>query len=903
MEKYVPKCIDFVLEGVTDDTITTPLQQTIPFTNLNMATQLCTLLEVMLGDGKQVGTPQGLEATFIFCVVGSIGASIVQCPSCKDRDRFDKFLKVNVFAKILVPTVDTVRSTWLLNTLLQAGKAVLFVGESGTAKTVVIQKYFSTLPAQNWLILSMNFSSRTTSMDVQITIEDSVEKRTKDTYGPPVGRKMIVYVDDLNMPKVDTYGTQQPIAMLKLFVERSGIYDRGKDLNWKNIKDGQFVGAMGRPGGARNPVDPRFISLFSVFEIQFPADSSLAHIYNSILDAHARILSPQIQSFVKTITEMTLGLYAFIVEKLPPTPSRFHYIFNLRDLSRIFEGLTLSTPDKFKTVPEIVRLWRNECLRIFFDRLINEKDKEIVTTKLEEIVTERLQEMPGATEQILKNLILFADYRHCLHETVPRLYEDLGNFDFIKPHIENVLDDYNITNKKMNLVMFEDALEHLTRIHRLMPLPQGNALLVGVGGSGKKSLSKLGAFAAGCRIFEIVLTRGYNEEAFREDLRILCGILGVENKAVVFLFTDAHVVEEGFLELINNMLTSGMVLALFKEEEKDAMITQVRDAVVASGVLDTKENCWQYFINRCPSNLHITLAMSPVGDTLRTRCRNFPGMVSSFPKLPSVVHLQKNSVISRRRCDHVCWSHGSLISLHPECGIRRANSAHQVRHAQELLGLHRYRTSLTKRRALNLAQCKRLDGGLSKIAQAKVEVAQMQLTHQSIHVITFSFLLVTVAEAKIVVDAKTSECNALLEVISKNTEVVVAKQNIAQEKQKSLSTESEIIQRQKVEAEVALAEALPALEAAAEALNNLKKEEITEIRSFAKPNVYVQKVCECVVILRGFKDVPWRGAKQMMADNRFLQTLLEFDKDSITEKQMRPLREYFRDPNMTVAMC
>ncbi|KAL2608324.1 hypothetical protein R1flu_026897 [Riccia fluitans] len=948
MEKYVPKCIDFVLEGVTDDTITTPLQQTIPFTNLNMATQLCTLLEVMLGDGKQVGTPQGLEATFIFCVVWSIGASIVQSPSCKDRDRFDKFLKGlaglatspndplppsqlpiesiyeycfnivdlqwrswrgmvpeyvsppdNVFAKILVPTVDTVRSTWLLNTLVQAGKAVLFVGESGTAKTVVIQKYFSTLPAQNWLILSMNFSSRTTSMDVQITIEDSVEKRTKDTYGPPVGRKMIVYVDDLNMPKVDTYGTQQPIAMLKLFVERSGIYDRGKDLNWKNLKDSQFVGAMGRPGGARNPVDPRFISLFSVFEIQFPEDSSLAHIYNSILDAHARILSPQIQSFVKTITEMTLGLYAFIVEKLPPTPSRFHYIFNLRDLSRIYEGLTLSTPDKFKTVPEIVRLWRNECLRIFFDRLINEKDKETVTTKLEEIVTERLQEMPGATEQILKNPILFADYRNCLHETVPRLYEDLGNFDFIKPHIENVLDDYNITNKKMNLVMFEDALEHLTRIHRLMRLPQGNALLVGVGGSGKKSLSKLGAFAAGCRIFEIVLTRGYNEEAFREDLKILYGILGVENKAVVFLFTDAHVVEEGFLELINNMLTSGMVPALFKEEEKDAMITQVRDAVVASGVLDTKENCWQYFINRCRSNLHITLAMSPVGDTLRTRCRNFPGMVNNcvidwltpWPEeaLLSVatVFLAETDLPEEMRprlLEHIVMVHLSVCTLSVEF-VEQTRRTNYVTPKNFLDYIDSYRTSLTKRRALNLAQCKRLDGGLSKIAQAKVEVAQMQ---------------VTVAEAKIVVDAKTSECNALLEVISKNTEVVVAKQNIAQEKQESLSRESEIIQRQKVEAEVALAEALPALEAAAEALNNLKKEEITEIRSFAKPNVYVQKVCECVVILRGFKDVSWKGAKQMMADNRFLQTLLEFDKDSITEKQMRPLREYFRDPNMTI---
>lgn len=55
----------------------------------------------------------------------------------------------------------------------------MFVGESGTAKTVIIQKYFSSLDYAKILVLNMNFSSRTTSLDVQKSIEDSVEKRTK----------------------------------------------------------------------------------------------------------------------------------------------------------------------------------------------------------------------------------------------------------------------------------------------------------------------------------------------------------------------------------------------------------------------------------------------------------------------------------------------------------------------------------------------------------------------------------------------------------------------------------------------------------------------------------------------------------------------------------------------------
>ena len=63
-------------------------------------------------------------------------------------------------------------------------------------------------------------------------MEDIVEKRTKDTYGPATGKRLILFFDDLNMPRVDLYGTQQPIALLKTLIERQGLYDRGKELNW-----------------------------------------------------------------------------------------------------------------------------------------------------------------------------------------------------------------------------------------------------------------------------------------------------------------------------------------------------------------------------------------------------------------------------------------------------------------------------------------------------------------------------------------------------------------------------------------------------------------------------------------------------------------------------------------------
>lgn len=158
-------------------------------------------------------------------------------------------------------------------------------------------------------------------MDVQMNFEANVEKRTKTTYGPQMGKRLLVFIDDMNMPKVslsrfkprpldvftyviladdifiqvDSYGTQQPIAFLKLLLDRGGMYDRGKDLNYKILKDLDFIAAMGKAGGGRNEVDPRFLSLFSVFGIPFPSMESLHLIYSSIIKGHTKVsvASPQ----------------------------------------------------------------------------------------------------------------------------------------------------------------------------------------------------------------------------------------------------------------------------------------------------------------------------------------------------------------------------------------------------------------------------------------------------------------------------------------------------------------------------------------------------------------------------------------------------------------------------------
>ncbi|KAF3858982.1 hypothetical protein F7725_021381 [Dissostichus mawsoni] len=89
-------------------------------------------------------------------------------------------------------------------------------------------------------------------------------------------------------------------------------------------------------------------------------------------------------------------------------------------------------------------------------------------------------------------------------------YMSAGSWSSLHLTLLQLLDGYNQVNAKLNLVLFEDAMAHICRINRILESPRGNALLVGVGGSGKQSLTRVAAFISNLEVFQISLRRGYS---------------------------------------------------------------------------------------------------------------------------------------------------------------------------------------------------------------------------------------------------------------------------------------------------------------------------------------------------------------------------------------------------------
>jgi dynein heavy chain len=209
-------------------------------------------------------------------------------------------------------------------------------------------------------------------------------------------------------------------------------------------------------------------------------------------------------------------------------------------------------------------------------------------------------------------------------------YEDMVEFPKLKNQMEKTLNDYNEFPGQvpMDIVLFRDAIEHVCRAVRVLRQPRGNMLLIGIGGSGRQSLSKLASFICLYTVFQIEISKNYRRNEFREDLKRLYNQAGVSNKETTFIFVDTQVIEESFLEDINNVLSSGEVPNLYRAEEIEEIKNNLLKEAKKNGIEENNQAIYNFLLDRVKANLHVIVCMSPVGEAFRNRIRMYPALVN-----------------------------------------------------------------------------------------------------------------------------------------------------------------------------------------------------------------------------------------------------------------------------------
>ena len=190
------------------------------------------------------------------------------------------------FSSIFIPTMDTLCTDYILDKLMTNGKQVCVIGPTGTGKTLNITTKLLEGMHKRYLANFINFSAQTSANQTQDMIDAKLDKRRKGIYAPPLGKKFIIFIDDLNMPALEEYGAQPPIEIVRQFMDHQGWYDRKQIGSFMTLIDMSFCCSMGPPGGGRNKVTNRLMRHFNFLTMTDLSDVSKATIFTPILTAY-----------------------------------------------------------------------------------------------------------------------------------------------------------------------------------------------------------------------------------------------------------------------------------------------------------------------------------------------------------------------------------------------------------------------------------------------------------------------------------------------------------------------------------------------------------------------------------------------------------------------------------------
>ncbi|NWU63519.1 DYH1 protein, partial [Pterocles burchelli] len=830
------------------------------------------------------------------------------------------------FCDIIVPTINTVRMAHLLDLLLTNHKPVLCIGPTGTGKTLTIMdKLLKNLPPK-YITHFLTFSARTSANQTQDLIDSKLDKRQvsflhlqrqrKGVFGPPVGRYFIFFIDDLNMPMLETYGAQPPIELLRQWMDHRGWYDRKQIGTFKKLVDINFICAMGHPGGGRNAVTPRLTRHFNYLSFTEMEESSKKTIFSTILGSWMDGLLGErsyrdpvpgavaVKDLNEPLVDATICMYLTITSQLLPTPAKSHYTFNLRDLSKVFQGMLMAEPSKIEDKLQLLRLWYHESCRVFCDRLVSKEDR----TWFDNLMKSMMEELGSTFEEVVPSQpVLFGDFMDPGANI--KLYKAIDSQEKLKAVIEDYLEEYNQSNtSELKLVLFMDALQHICRISRILRQAPGNALLLGVGGSGRQSLTRLASHMADYECFQIELSKNYGITEWRDDVRKIMMKAGLQSLPKTFLFVDTQIKNESFLEDINNLLNSGDVPNIYNPDDQEEIMTAMKSVVKELGQQPTKANLMAAFTGRVHSNIHMVLCMSPIGEVFRARLRQFPSLVNCctidwFNEWPAEA-LQSVASSFLHEVPHLGASTEEVEGMIQVCVEIHQSVAKKCQVYLAELGRHNYVTPKSyleflsifsaligkKKQELKTAK-NRMRSGLDKLLQTAQDVARMQEELES---------------ARPLLAQAAKDTLATMEQLQVDTAVAKERRSAVQAEEMKANAKAQTAQAIADDAQKDLSEALPALDAALASLRNLNKSDVTEVRAMQRPPLGVKMVIEAVCIMKEIKpkkvpgeklgtkvDDYWEPGRGLLQDPRkFLDSLFKYDKDNIPDAVIKAIQPY-----------
>ena len=797
---------------------------------------------------------------------------------------------------VVVPTLDTVRHEALLNSWLSTHVPMVLCGPPGSGKTMTLFAALRSLP--DFEVVGLNFSSATTPELLLKTFDHYCEfRRTpKGLVMSPMqpGKWLILFCDEINLPDIDTYGTQRVICFLRQLVEHGGFY-RPSDQAWVHLERIQFVGACNPPTDpGRKPLSHRFLRHVPVVYVDYPGPTSLSQIYGTYNRSLLRLI-PNLKGYSKPLTDAMVEFYsksqARFTQDMQP-----HYIYSPREMTRWVRGIMeYLQPLDTLSLDGLVRIWAHEALRLFRDRLVTDDERTWTDAMLDTVAHNNF---PGFdAHQSLARPILYSSWQTKDYMPVRQ--------DVLREYVHARLRVFYEEELDVQLVLFDEVLDNVLRIDRVFRQVQGHLLLIGVSGSGKTTLSRFVAWMNGYTVFQVKVHNKYKAADFDEDLRNVLRRSGCRGEKIVFIMDESNVLDTGFLERLNTLLANGEVPGLFEGDEFGALMTQCKDGTNRQGlILDTQEELYKWFTAEVMRNLHVVFTMNPATDGLKDRAATSPALFnrcvvnwfgdwstgalyqvgyeltnkvdleSPHYQPPHLIPLVYDSIpqpITYRSAivNSFVYVHKTLHQANLRL-TKRGGCIMTItpRHYLDFLS-HFVKLTHEKRDELEGQQL-HLNVGLNKIKETVEQVEELQSS---------------LGTKKKELEAKRKAANHKLQQMVRDRQEAETQKSESEVLQIELEKQTKYIRQKQIEVSTELAEVEPAVKEAQHSVNNIKKSHLHELRSLMNPPPAIMLSLEGVCCLLGepFKDGDWKAVRAIALKDGFIQQVTNFETRQVTQ--------------------
>ncbi|KAL3666923.1 hypothetical protein V7S43_007870 [Phytophthora oleae] len=774
----------------------------------------------------------------------------------------------------VVPTVSVQRGLKLIEPWVDKMEPFILVGPEGSGKNMLIRQAFKNLKSVTVSVLHCN--AQTTADHVIHKIAQCCSLFSTPTgrvYRPRDAERLVLYLKDINLPKPDQYDTCMLIAFLQQLITFSGFYDQ--HLEFLGVEKIQLVASMNAATTVgRHPLSTRFTAIVKVAYMDYPSTEELSVVYSTFLegvfDSSSTLNLPATwkdSANRDRLAKSMVEVYDTVKTKFSVDEQR-HYLFTPRDLTKWVFALVRYDLEH----EDVLDALAHEARRLFRDRLVDNEAKSKFDGILNSVWKQQWRHAIKLQDVYFSSL-------HCRSSgntgteggsTGTTVLQRIANDEFSQVVTQGMV-LYEREEKDLHMVLFDEILEHLTIVERVLSEPGGSMLLVGNSGVGRRSATTLLSYMLNYTLFSPSITRNYDAGSFRTDLKSLLVKAGVEGQHYVLYLEDHHFTQDAILELTNSLLSSGEVPGLYTHEEIEPQISPLKELMLESIGASGQEHIrtvYDFFVSRVRQYVHVVLAMDARNPQFVLRCESNPALYTHC----TIVWMGEWNTSSMARLPELLLNGSELVnslikttplitSLYASCKEFGATPREFIC----FLGTWR---SLFEAKCKQIVQeVRHLKSGLSKLEEASVTVDELSRN--------------AVLKKKDLSAAQVSADEAMKEITNALDRAATNRREVEDLKKQLAKAETSTNARKR-EIEQELSEITPILQTAMEAVGNIKSDNLNEIRSLKMPPEPIHDVLSAVLMLLGIQDTSWNSMKKFLGNRGVKEDILNYDAHRIT---------------------